>query len=242
MSSPMSTKAPATRSATGNNRQAPVVRQLKPPPEIWELVHPVTTAKPKPIRSFLSRVVSSWTVLVFLAFVVGIGAGVGLALWKHPAAKAFFANPQKPVEVTTQQQPVVTETAPAPVQPSSTTADNPAAPPAASTETQPTATARTPEVAASSETQPAANESSSRPIVRRGILPRQPRTPDAALGVRVGSPSSASSERPTESAKSPERKTTDSAAPKPKSNTDGSQVITPAKPAPASKAKVIQWP
>jgi hypothetical protein len=238
MSSPMSNKAPATRSGTGNH-QPPVVRQLKPPPEIWELVHPVTTAKPKPIRSFLSRMVSSWAVLVCLAFVVGIGAGVGLALWKHPAAKAFFANQQKPVEAT-QQQPVVTNAAPAPVQPSSTSADNSTAPPAASTETQPTATTTAPEVAASSEAQPAATESSSRPVVRRSTLPRQPRTPDAALGVRVGSPSSASSERP-ESAKSPERNPTDSAATKPKSNTD-SQVITPVKPAPASKPKVIPWP
>ena len=240
MSSPMSNKAPAPRSAT-RNHQPPVVRQLKPPPEIWELVHTVTTPKPKPIRSFFSRVISSWTVLVFLAFVVGIGAGVGLALWNHPAAKAFFVNPQKPVEAT-EQQPVVTGTAPAPVQPSSTTVDNSAAPPAASTETQPTATATTTEVPVRGETQTVSNESTSRPIVRKGALPREPRTPDAALGVRVGSRSSARSERPTESAKSPERNTTDSAATKPKSNTDGSQVITPAKPAPASKAKVIPWP
>ncbi len=239
MSSPMSSKVSGTRSSSGNGHQPPVVRQLKPPPEIWELVHPVTTPKPKPIRSFLWRVMSNWTTLVFLAFVVGVGAGVGIALWKHPGARAFFSSLQRQAEIPP-PKPVVTEPAPAPVQNSSAPVATSTETPAPSTETQPAATSEA--AAVSTETQPAANGSSTHPFVKRVTLPRQTRTPDAALGVRVGSSSTANTAQPTESPKTTERKSTESAGTKPKSNADGSQVIAPVKAAPATKAKVIQWP
>jgi hypothetical protein len=57
----------------------PVVRTLKPPPEIWELVHPVPPRQFTPTRAFIGRLVSSRSVFIFLAgMVVFIGVYIGL--------------------------------------------------------------------------------------------------------------------------------------------------------------------
>ena len=234
MSSPIGNKFTGTglSNSDEDRRQSapPVIRQLKPPPEIWELVHPVTSSKAKRGRPFLSRVMSKWTALVILAFVVGTAAGVGVALWNHPAARSFLSAPQTQV-ATPQQQPV----SPAPA--SAELA------PATSNDGQPIADSTTPPAVVSNETQPEASENTTRPSVKKGFVPRQVRTPDAALGVRVGSPTSTNNQRPTEPAVAPQQSSTESTSKKPKSETaEGSQVITPVKPAPTSKPKVIPWP
>jgi hypothetical protein len=57
----------------------PVVRTLKPPPEIWELVHPVPPRQFTPTRAFVARFVTSRSVFIFLAGVlVFTGVYIGL--------------------------------------------------------------------------------------------------------------------------------------------------------------------
>jgi len=180
---------------------------------------------------------SKWTALVLLAFAVGTAAGVGVALWNHPAARAFLTGSTTRVAAP-QQQPVATETAPTQPSPVPATAE---VRPAAGNESQPTADSTTPPAVVSNETQPAANDNTTRPFVKKGVVSRQVRTPDAALGVRVGSPTSLSNQPSTGPA--PQRSSTESTATKPKSGAaEGSQVITPVKPTPTSKPKVIPWP
>ena len=65
------------------------VRTLKPPPEIWELVHPVATNKYKPGRVLATRVASR-KVLMVLAGLLALG-GIGLALWKYPIVQNVVA-------------------------------------------------------------------------------------------------------------------------------------------------------
>src|SRR5262245_8560434 len=60
---------------------APNVRTLKPPPEIWELV-PVPTKEFKPRRAFATRLASSSTKLILLPIAVGVIVGVGIAVWR----------------------------------------------------------------------------------------------------------------------------------------------------------------
>lgn len=57
----------------------PVVRTLKPPPEIWELVRPVQLKQVTGVRAFVGRLVSSQSIVVVLAAaIVSVGVYIGL--------------------------------------------------------------------------------------------------------------------------------------------------------------------
>jgi hypothetical protein len=208
----------------------PVVRQLKPPPEIWELVHPVTAERFKPGRSFASRLASRWTALVLFAFAVGLAGGGGVALWKHPAIWSSFHSarpaqmqPEKPKaeNVETAKAAPVSSAAEAVVQP---------------TETTPSAQSQTVN----------ANLPARRVVPRRADSSRL--NTESATGTRVSSSASASNQRPIgptpgKAADGNAQGSTDSSTTKAKSSSALSpQLIAPVKPAPANKAKVIQWP
>jgi len=70
-------------------------RTLKPPPEIWELVHPVPTQEFKPSQALAARVATKNGLLVFLGILLASGAG--LASWKFRIPQqvlAVFAEPE----------------------------------------------------------------------------------------------------------------------------------------------------
>ena len=70
-------KQTSTDESVGLN--APVVRKLKPPPEIWELVHPVPPRQPTPGLAFITRLVSSRSMLILLvALILCVGGYMGV--------------------------------------------------------------------------------------------------------------------------------------------------------------------
>ena len=98
MSSPIKTKAGVSlsRGAEDLNKlstqeetpktSVTVVRTLKPPPEIWELVHPVPPRQFTPARAFVARLASSRSIFIFLAgVIVFIGVYIGLRSGKRIA-------------------------------------------------------------------------------------------------------------------------------------------------------------
>ena len=62
----------------------PVVRHLKPPPEIWELVQPVEPRPYSPRLAFLTRFRPSATSLILFAVVGGVLLGIGAAIFRVP--------------------------------------------------------------------------------------------------------------------------------------------------------------
>jgi hypothetical protein len=82
--------------------KVPVVRTLKPPPEIWELVHPVPPRQLTPARAFVARLASSRSMFIFLAgVIVFIGVYVGLRSGKRIAGvRNAQVVPAKQVDTT----------------------------------------------------------------------------------------------------------------------------------------------
>lgn len=216
-------------------RSAPVVRTLKPPPEIWELVQPVEARQFSPRMSFRTRLRLSATNLILMAIVGGVAVGVGTALFR-------FRGAQQPAAKET-SQPKVESTAKvkeAPMQPS------PASPasPIESSAVQPTAAVVTdgvtdrpaPAPSHSSKRKPTALADVQRTDIASSETPVRP-TPTAESQTPK---SDQDSKAATDTQKTP---TTDSATTKPKATaTLGHVVIAPPKSAPTPKAKVIQWP
>jgi len=113
-----------------------VTRTLKPPPEIWELVHPVQEKKFHPGVNFARHLVSKNVLLGLLAAVAIVAAGT--AVWKYqvvqkvmavlnapdPPRKPLTPKTVKPVNIqaskptlpasTDTSQPVVSPISPAP--------------------------------------------------------------------------------------------------------------------------------
>jgi len=70
-------------------------KTLKPPPEIWELVHPVPTQEFKPSQALAARVATKNVLMVAVGIV--LASGVGLASWKFHIPQyilAVFAEPE----------------------------------------------------------------------------------------------------------------------------------------------------
>ena len=80
----------------------PVVRTLRPPPEIWELVHPVPPVQPRPASAFVARLASSKYMFVLLvAVVVSTGVYIGLRSGKGiPSVRNTQVVPARQVETT----------------------------------------------------------------------------------------------------------------------------------------------
>lgn len=74
-------------------------RTLKPPPEIWELVHPVPTQQFKPTRALVGRIATPKMMLSAIA-VIAL-SGFGVAAWKLQMPQkvaAIFKEPDAPVK------------------------------------------------------------------------------------------------------------------------------------------------
>jgi len=74
---------------------APPARTLKPPPEIWELVHPVQAQEFKPSEALAARVATKNVLMVTVGIV--LASGLGLASWKFDLPHqilAVFAEPE----------------------------------------------------------------------------------------------------------------------------------------------------
>ena len=82
--------------------KVPVVRKLKPPPEIWELVHPVPP-RPTPGGAFISQLASSRSMFVLLVvLILCVGGYLGVRNGKRlvggrtaPVDKATEVNSRK---------------------------------------------------------------------------------------------------------------------------------------------------
>jgi hypothetical protein len=64
-------------------------KRLKPPPEIWELVHPVPTIQFNPVRVLAARLASKSVLLILTGLVILIS--VTIACWKLPIAQSVIA-------------------------------------------------------------------------------------------------------------------------------------------------------
>jgi hypothetical protein len=82
--------------------KTPVVRTLRPPPEIWELVHPVPPKELTPGRAFIGRLATSRLMFILLAgVIVFIGIYIGLRSGKRIAGVTNTqVTPTKQVDST----------------------------------------------------------------------------------------------------------------------------------------------
>lgn len=224
MSAPMSSKIPSHSA----HKDPPVVRTLKPPPEIWELVHPVESKPYNPRLNFVTRLKLSATSLILVAMVIGLFLGVCIAVLKlRGAQKPTTVETPQPVQVGSTHS--VNETA------------NPAqssAPPSYETVTQPTAVS-------ASENPRVASSPSSKRKVRNAVEAQQPEIKAETTTAVRNNPEPARSKAPAidRATDNSKKSSSDSVEAKPKSNTSLSpQVIAPLKSDTERKAKVIQWP
>ena len=226
MAAPIRTKV----ASDAEHTNLPVVRTLKPPPEIWELVQPVESKQFNPRRTFLRRVRSSPTGLLLMAIVVGLVLGVSIAVLR-------FRGVQKVTAVKTLQ----------PAQVSSTSSGKLTAnPPSSSTSaidrgaTQPT------DVSVSDNSRRATSTSGKRKVsvavgVRKPYIKSETTTDPASAP--APSQARASDEQSTGLTVSQTKRSSDPALAKPKSKTSLSPlVIAPLKSDSTRKAKVIDWP
>jgi len=261
MSAPISNKIPSS----AEQINPPLVRTLSPPPEIWELVHPVESRQFNPRLNFLRRLKLNATSFILMAMVVGLFLGVCVAVLRlRGVEKLTTVETPQPVQVGS--TPSGNETAnPA----------NSSAPPSSGTVTQQTdgSLSDSARPASSPLSQPEVSEAvgaqqpgmkaetttgvTNSPAPARSVAPAAgvrsnpppARSETPATGLR-NSPVPPRSESPATdgAADSSKKSSSDSAAAKPKSNTGTSpQGIAPKEIAPVKsdterKAKVIQWP
>ena len=206
-------------------RSATIVRTLKPPPEIWELVHPVEERQFSPRLTFLTRLRQSAINLILIAIVGGLVLGVCMAVFR-------FRGAQQPTATETRRPLQVDSTAKAKDTPNQ---PNPA-PPIASTAAQPI------EVAVSQDPAPAP----SRVIKRKtSVVAGVQRTDIASSETTLGGrPQPPKTDQQSKAATDTEKKTVaDPPAAKPKTTAAlGTVLVAPPKSAPTPKPKVIQWP
>jgi len=199
----------------------PVVRTLKPPPEIWELVRPVEPRQYSPRLTFLTRFRLSATKLILMAIVGGVVLGVCAAIVR-------FRGVEYPTTKATSQSLQVDSTAKvkeAPSQPSPVT-------PIESSAAQPT------DVPVAEVATPAPARSNKR---KTSVGAEVQRTDIASS--EAGS-QTAKTDQQSKAATDTDKKTpADSATAKPKATAALIPVVVaPPKSAPTPKAKVIQWP
>jgi cytoskeletal protein RodZ len=201
----------------------PVVRTLKDPPEIWELVHPVEAQPFNPRLSFLRSVAKS---LILLVIVGGLGFGVWTVVSR-------FRSVQKPTDTKAIQ--------PLPVSRGSETANSPnsSSPPIDNSVTQPT------DVTVSDNSRRATPRSSK----RKTSVAAEVQRPDIAVAettmqVSPAKPLAPKADQQARVATDRDKQdVADSASAKPKPTaTLNPLVIAPPKSDPKRKAKVIQWP
>ena len=199
---------------------APVVKTLKDPPEIWDLVQEAPrnfTAR----SAFVSRLKSmkaSFALRIAAVVIVAIAGAVGMWVLRGSQARNL------PLEAPSKQSVVATEVS-APANVESTKSETPAGP-------------STPEVNEfSHHSEPAVSDSKAS---RKVVLTRQSRSRVSAAAEPVILES-----REAPAATAPVVTTAPKVEPRKSSNTPNNslspQLIAPAKPA-SPKGKVIQWP
>ena len=209
----------------------PVVRTLKPPPEIWELVQPVELKQFNPRLTFLRRIRSSPTGLLLMAIVVALVVSVCFAVLR-------FRGVQKVTAVKTPQRAKVAST--------SSHIDAANRPNSSTSAIDTSATQPTDVIVIDNSTR-ATSLSGKRKVSMAVRKPDIKSESTMKLGTVSATPSAlqarASDEPSTAIPDSNKKSPSDPALANPKSNTGLSrQVIAPIKPDPARKAKVIQWP
>jgi len=219
-------------------------RTLKPPPEIWELVHPVPSQQFKPSQALVGRIATPKVMLIAAAIAAVLGGGAAaLKLQVPQKVAAIFREPDAPVRksapatATVRHTPVETAKS-EPTSVGSTTAESAAVQnPSTANDVLPTAAAATirrvvkkpanPPVHVAEVAAPNSNgvvASSPSAVVTKP----QPRTTEQnATGTKVGN------------------STSEASTAKPKAVATSSPQATasePAKANPTPKPKVIQWP
>lgn len=217
-----------------------VVRTLSPPPEIWELVHPVEERQSNSRGSFLRRYTPT---AISIVLVVIVGA-LGAAIW---TGDLRFRNVQKPT-TSAKAQPLQVDTTPAPINTTAAPIETTPAP----NDTRP-APSSAPQID-SSVTQPAgvsvsdsSKRSTARSIKRKsgvaaGVQPGAVSSSDSTTRLRTQSPPQ-TNQQSRVSPDTDKKNATESGTAKPKSNANSNPLISaPPKSASTPKAKVIQWP
>ena len=228
MAAPMSSKV----ASDAEHTNLPVVRTLKPPPEIWELVHPVESKQFNPRLTFLRRIKWSATGLLLMAAVLSLVLGVCIAGLKfYGLQKATAVKTIQPLHVAS---PSSGNDTASPTKSSTSAIDRGA--------TQPT------DVSVSDNLRRATSPSGKRKV-SVAVEARQPdikSEPTMKLGTVSATASAlqarASAELSTGITDSNKKSSADPAL-APKSKTSLSpRVIAPPKSDSTRKAKVIQWP
>ena len=224
-----------------------VVRTLSPPPEIWELVHPVEERQSNSRGSFLRRYTPT---AISIVLVVIVGA-LGAAIW---TGDLRFRNVQKPT-TSAKAQPLQVDTTPAPIEKTPAPIEKTPAP----IQTTPAPNDTTP--APSSAPQIASSVTQSTGVSlsdnsKRSTSHSIKRKTGIAAQVQQGAASSSQTTTPlrTQPARqtdqqskvapdSDKKNSADLGTAKPKSNANVNPVLSaPPKAASTPKAKVIQWP
>ena len=216
-----------TSSHEENSAVIPHVRTLKPPPEIWELVHPVAPKQRTPAMAFVNRLTSNGTTLLVLIFAALVLGGGSAFLIVRPDKFETKTSPKTSnVQRKTTLNSGTASTAPA------AAAETNAAPAQDSVGLQPSS-AVTPE---------ALNQVPAAMTLKRVRPAKKPASvSENAIAERVSNKPSES--LPAVESGTDKKNVSESSAPKPKANASASPaVIAPAKPSESPKAKVIQWP
>jgi len=231
MSAPMSRKI----ASDAEHANPPVVRTLKPPPEIWELVHPVEAKQFNPRQTFLRRLRSSATGLSLVTIVVGLVLGVCFVVLRYRGVQKLTAGE------TIQ-----------PVQVGSTSSGNDTANPPNSSAAAIDRSVTQPTDGSVSDNSRRATLPSSKRKVSIAVEAQQPNIGSETtteVGTNPAPPPPARSqtlttdEQSTGATDSNKKNSSASASADPKSKTSLSpQVIAPLKSDSTRKAKVIQWP
>jgi hypothetical protein len=207
----------------------PVVRTLKPPPEIWELVHPVPPRQFTPTRAFVNRLVTSRSMFIFLAGVL-VFTGVYIGLRSGQRIAGVTNNQVLPAKHSTKAGVGVSNT-PA-LEP------NAAMPGVDSTVDQPT------DVGVSENFRRKPSRRGIKPIVAVTQVDNDPAVTETATGSKPDSSlQSAQLSSPTNAAEAAKVGSAASASAERKSKTTLSpQLIDSPKTSTPRKAKVINWP
>ena len=202
----------------------PAVRTLKPPPEIWELVHPVEPKKRSPVMTFVNRITSNGTTLMVLILAALALGGVSAFLIVRPD-KFETTNPKtSSVQRAKPPQSGVASTAPATPPETNPVPTDAAIGIQPSTTVTPETLGQVPGSTTPKRVRPAKKPVSQYPVAERVSIQN-------------------SETQPTVESTAEKKNSIESATTKPKANASASpQLLAPAKPSESPKPKVIQWP
>ena len=207
----------------------PVVRQLKPPPEIWELVQPVPLNQSRIGRGFITRLASGRTMFILLVVVIVCAGGyLGIRSGKR-IARTTNTPAEKPRQVDLSTTANAASETP-------TQQSNTPTPVVAASVDEPTTPGQSekPKRKASPRSKPieGGTEATNRPIVSENV--------SSAVGSDVSLPNNQKTRPLTNTTQTAGASSVDAVSSKPKTSLSP-QLIDSPKTTPR-KSKVIQWP